>query len=156
MDVIEKNIPTDSKILKLFKKTTGKVIIDKERYQKILFAHQSKLFSNCFQVYFYIGKKNFVHSYKIGINIIPKFFIDLHEAYLQESDNSIPKIKDFTFFLNYITENELLPFSKKELQQCLRKNKGISSDNGNIEKISSKLYDLILDFQRKLKNFQIY
>ncbi len=155
VDVIEKNIPTDSKILKLFKETTSKVIIDKERYQKILFAHHSKLFSNCFQIYFYIGKRSFVHSFKIGKNIIPSFFIDLHDEYLQERGSSIPEIKDFTFFLNYITKNELLPFSKKELQHYLRKNEIICSDNGNIEKKSADLYDLILEFQRKLYNFQL-
>ena len=88
-------------------------------------------------------------------NIEPDFLIHLYEVYLQESDSSILEIKDLSSFLNYITENELLQFSKKKLQHYLRKNKNISSNNGNIEKISSELYDLISDFQRKLINFQI-
>jgi len=155
VDFIEKNIPTDSKILNMFKETTSNVIIDKERYQEILNTQNSEVFCNLFEMYWDNGKKNFVNSLKIGKNIIPKFFIDLHDAYLLESDNSILEIKDFTFFLNYLTENELLPFSKKELQHYLRKNNKISSDNGNIEKISSDLYDLISDFQRKFNNFQI-
>jgi len=92
---------------------------------------------------------------KIGKNIISDFLKNLHKAYLQESDSSIPEIKDLSSFLSYLTENELLPFSKKELQHYLRKTKEISVDNGNIENNSSELYDLVSDFQRKLNNFQI-
>ena len=155
VEFVEKNIPTDSKGMEMFKETAKNGKIDKERYQKILNTQKTEVLWNLFQMHMDISKRKFGDSMKIGKKIISDFLITLHEAYLQESDSSIPEIKDLSSFLIHLTENELLPFSKKELQYYLRKTEGISSDNGNIEKNVSELYDLISDFQKKLKNFQI-
>jgi len=155
VDVIEKNIPTDSKMVNMFKETTSNAIIDKERYQELLSIQNTEVLSNLFQMHLDISKSNFIGSLKIGKNIIPSFLINLHKVYLQESGSSITEIKELSSFLVFLTENELLPFSKKELQLFLKKNKDFSSENGNIEKIGSELYDLISKFQRKLNNFQI-
>lgn len=64
-------------------------------------------------------------------------------------------MKDITFFLNHLAKNELLPFTKKELQRYLRETKEISSNDTNIEKRAIDLYDMISEFQAKLNNFQI-
>ncbi len=130
-------------------------MIDKERYQEILNTQNTEVLWNLFQMHMDISKRNFIGSLKIGKNIIPGFLINLHEGYLQGRDRSMPEIKELSSFLEFLTENELLPFSKKELQHYLLKNKKFSSDNSNIEKNGSELYDLISKFQIKLNNFQI-
>ena len=101
------------------------------------------------------GKKNFADSLKMGKNIISDFLINLHKVYLQENKITIPEMKDITFFLNHLAKNELLPFTKKELQRYLRETKEFSSDDTMIEKRAIELYDLISEFQAKLNNFQI-
>ena len=67
---------------------------------------------------------------------------------------SVPEIIGFTFFLEYLPKNKLLPFSNKDLQSYLRKSKEISSDNSNIEKNTIELYDLISNFHIRLNTLE--
>jgi len=155
VDVIEKNTTTDSNLLNVFHEKTNKEIIDKKKYQEILHTQISEAMWNLFQMYSSNNKNNFVDSLNIGENIIPEFFSNLYESYLQTCRITHPEIKDLTLFLNYLIKNELLPFSKQDLQQYLRQTKEISFDSSNIEKRAIELYDIISEFLGKLNNFQI-
>ncbi|MEE9379183.1 MAG: hypothetical protein V3V33_14245, partial [Candidatus Lokiarchaeia archaeon] len=155
VDVIEKNTATDSNLLNVFHEKTNKENIDREIYQEILSAQAGEVIWNLFQVYSSNNKENFVDSLKIGKNIIPEFLSNLYKSYLQNRRIPIPEFKDISQFLNHLIKNELLPFSKEDLQIYLRKTKEIASDNDDVEKRAIELYDLISEFQAKLNNFQI-
>lgn len=49
--------------------------------------------------------------------------------------------------------NALLPFSKKDLQDYLRKAKEFTSRSDNIQRIANDLYDLNSEFHAKLFKF---
>ncbi|MEE9379184.1 MAG: hypothetical protein V3V33_14250, partial [Candidatus Lokiarchaeia archaeon] len=155
VDVIEKNTATDSNLLNVFQEKTNKEIIDREKYQEILSAQESEAMWNLFQMYKSNNKAKFVDSLKLGKNIIPEFLSNLYELYLQNCRITLPEIKDITSFLDYLLKNELLPFSKQDLQNYLRKSKEITSDNDDAERRAIELYDMISEFQGKLNNFQI-
>jgi len=155
VDVIEKNIASGSNLLKMFHEKTNKEIIDREKYQEILSVQISEAMWNLFQMYCSNKDEDFEVSLKIGKNIIPEFLTNLYELYLHNNDLSFPEIKDLSQFVNHLIKNELLPFSKQDLQNYLIKAKEIVSNNSEVGKRAIELYDLISEFQGKLNNFQV-
>jgi len=90
-----------------------------------------------------------------GKNIVSDFLKNLYNSYLQENKISVLELEEFNFFLDYLATNELFPFSKKDLQNYLRKSKELAANSDNIEKSANALYDLITEFRTKLSLFQL-
>ncbi len=155
MEVVNENSAADSNLLNIFQEKTTKEVIDREKYQEILSAQVGETMWNLYQIYSSNNKENLVNSLKIGKDIIPEFLSNLYELYLQNSNKGIPELENINLFLNYLIKNELLPFSRQDLQNYMKKIKGIVSDNGDIERRAVELYDLLAEFQGKLNNFQI-
>lgn len=155
MEVVKENSATDSNLLNVFQEKTNKEIIDKKKYQEILSAQVGEAMWNLFRIYSSNKRENFVDSLKIGKCIIPEFLSNLYKLYLQSCRTIFPEINDINLFLDYLLKNELLPFSKQDLQNYLKKSKEITSDNDDAESRARALYDLISEFQGRLNNFQI-
>ncbi|MFW9874339.1 MAG: hypothetical protein ACFFG0_14635, partial [Candidatus Thorarchaeota archaeon] len=154
VDIIEKDIPNDSKMLNLFQDNTKKDIFDKEKFQKILDTEINDVYYKLFKMHCLVEDEHYKNSLEKGKNIISDFFKNLYNSYPQEN-KSILELEDINLFIDYLVKNELLPFSKKDLLYYLRKTKELASDNDNVEKKANELFDLISEFQVKLNSFQI-
>jgi hypothetical protein len=150
VDIIEKNTPSNSKILNLYQDNANNQVIDVKKFQKLLQTETIELNYNLFKMYCDMEDKDYLSSLEKGQNIIADFLTNLHTKNLQENKNLVSELNDFTSFLEYLTKNELLPFSAEDLRFYLRKVIELTSYNGNNEKRANELFDLISEFYKKL------
>ena len=155
IDIIEKNNPLDSKLQNDFQNKLNKVIIDKINHKEAQLEAFSESFYKLFEMYRFNKSKNYFSSLEKGKNIILDFLRNLYKYYIQNSKKTVPELGNINLFLDYLIKSELLPFSKKDLQNHLRKAKEYASEQGNIEKQANDLYNLMSDFQNRLYSFQV-
>lgn len=153
VEIIEKNIPNESRMLTLFQNNKDQDLIDVGIYKEILHTEFIEAYYKLFTMYRAIQNNDYMSSLEIGKNLVPDFVRNLHHSYLREYKKPVPELEDINSLLDYLVINELLPFSKKDLQNYLRKAKEYSSESGNVEICVNELYDLLSEFLVKLYNF---
>lgn len=150
VDIIEKNIPDDSRLLKPFQNRTSNDLIDVGKYKEFLHTEFIEVYYKLFKMYCVIQQNDYRSTLEIGKNIVSDFLKNLYNSYLRNNNDYVPELDDIDTFLDYLVRNELLPFSEEDLLNFLRKAKEYDSeDNVN------NLYDMLTKFYLKLDNFQL-
>jgi len=90
---------------------------------------------------------------ELGKNFIRRFFIDLHHSYIRKSIAVNSNLKDINVFIEYLINNNEVPFTKADIHRYLREIQDIMSDSCEIEDKTLRLFDIVSEFHAKLDCF---
>jgi len=150
IDVIKKKSKNNSKILNLFLEQTNEYIIDKKKFQKIIYKQHSKMLWELFLMYERLMGNEFEKSLKIGETLVRDFIIKLHQSYLKISDIPTSELEKPEIFYEYLVKYKLIPFTINEMKVYYKKSKQIFSKRDDVEKRANDLYELLSDFCDKI------
>ncbi len=153
VDVIEKNNPIDSKLQNLFQNNMNKGLINKDNFEKALLEAVSESYYNLFKVYRFNNNRDYINSLKVGKTIISEFLKNLYTSYIQINEGLAPELEDINLFLDFLVKENLVPFSKTELQKYIRKSQEYNYKKDSLEQNADNLYNMISEFIAKFNLF---
>ncbi len=150
---LENNEFRSSSMKDIFNRPTESKNDHKEILINALSEKMVELYIDLSKMYKLNNEMEYEKSLDFGKKLIIKFFITVHKYYISKIKEVDPKLKDIDVFVEYLIENNEIPFTKTELHYYLRETQDLLSDNAEVGNRALRLFDLVMEFHTKLKNF---
>ncbi len=149
IDIIEKNSDKNLNIESVFENKKNQIAPEKKKYNEILAKKISDLYFDLYQIHKYINKNEFESALKIEKNFVRRFLTNLYKELFHV--NYIITDKDLESFSEYLSKNQVLPYSKEQIQNYLSKCDSLDMKTDNMDLHVKENYKLLSDFFNQIQ-----
>ena len=128
-----------------------KDIINEDKIKIIIEKKLSDLVWISYQLYKLNKRKQYQTALDTGKEVILKFTTEIYDEYLRIESEKPLEITDLSSFIDYLAEQELLPFNGNMLQKYIDTSNQLSRNASNTELNANELEYLINEFYRAIR-----
>jgi len=134
-----------------FKNDESNFSEDLEFKEALMKETGSYLLYNLFKMNTYINNNNYEKALHIGKNFIKLFLIKLYKKIFEYNTETNITNQDITSSIEYLAEQNKIPFNKEELIHFLKISESINLNSENIGAKLKEIYNMLSDFSLKIQ-----
>jgi len=151
LEPIENESATSCTFLEEHPQQPRKFIIEEGNLKKALMREFSNFNYEVFTIHGYLENNDFKNALKLEHNFIQRFLTEVYKHYFNSDD--VVTTNNLNDFIEHLSVNCKIPFTKEELYKYLEKFQMINFDYHNIESISKELHKCLFIFFSKLQSY---
>ena len=153
VEAIEGDMEYNPFDVKIAQERPVELFFDDLIYQKELLEETRNLSLIISKIYSYYLLQEYEESLHHGKNLMNTFFTNLYNAYTKKTGGDKLNFEKISHFVEYLAENNKIPFTLSDLRGYLEKLELYLSNNFNLGTSSYNVYELVKEFRTKLWNY---
>jgi len=152
IDILENASGKSNTLEEIFQKKSEKELLDDIEFRETLMKETGAfLLYNLYKMNSYMNNQNYQKAVNIGRDFVKKFLIKLYKRFFEHNTEKIITEKEINASVEYLADNQKIPFSKDELKELLTQSNLNPESEENIQSKIRDLYNLLSNFSLKIQ-----